>query len=117
MSGVFSLVGGAADPIAIKLNDTNPKKIAEAVTGGARVSVPWLQFTEIAGATPTLGYYILKPDATVVYLRNAKAMTAKEEVVNERGIVLLPGWALYAIAGTANQVDVTGLALLGDGNA
>jgi hypothetical protein len=115
MSGVFSLVGGAADPIAIKLTTTNATKIVEATEGSARVSVPWLQFTEIAGATPTLGYYILKPDATVVYLRNAKAMAAKEEVVNERGFVLLPGWALYAIAGTANQIDVTGLALLGDG--
>lgn len=117
MSSVFQLVGGAADPIAIKLTSTNPTKIAEAVAGGARVSVPWLQFTEIAGATPTLTYYTLKPDASVVYFRNAKAMTAKEEVYNERGIVLLPGWALYAQAGTANQIDVTGLALLGDGNA
>jgi hypothetical protein len=117
MSGVFSLVGGAADPIAIKLTTTGATKIAEAVEGGARVSIPWIKFTEIAGATPTLGYYILKPNGDVVYHRNAKAMTAKEEVVNELGIVLLPGWGLYAIAGTANQVDVTGLALLGDGNA
>ena len=92
MSGVFSLVGGAADPIAIKLTTTNATKIAEAVTGGARVSIPWLKFTEIAGATPTLGYYILKPDTTIVYHRNAKAMAAKEEVTNELGIVLLPGW-------------------------
>lgn len=116
MSGVFQLVGGAADPVAIKLTSTSATKIAEAVAGGARVSVPWVQFTEIAGSTPTLSYYILKPDATIVYLRYAKAMTAKEEVVNERGIVLLPGWGLYAIAGTANQIDVTALVLLGDGN-
>ena len=29
----------------------------------------------------------------------------------------LPGWKLCAIAGTADKIDVTGLALLGDGNA
>lgn len=117
MSSVFQLVGGAADPIAIKITTTDPTVVAEAVSGNARVSVPWLQCTEIAGSTPALTIDIRKPDGTIVYLRTAKAMTAKEAVVLDQGIVLLPGWKLRVTSSAADQVDVSGLALLGDGNA
>lgn len=109
---VFQLVGGAGDPFAAKLTDTNPLVIAESLTGNSRVSVPWLACTEIAGSTPTLSIDILKPDSTVVYLRNAKAMTAKETVVFNEGILLLPGWKLRVTAGTANQIDVVGIQLI-----
>lgn len=109
---VFQLVGGAGTPIAVKLSTTDPTVVAEATAGNSRVAVPWLQCTEIAGSTPTLTVAILKPDTSVVYLRNAKAMTAKEEVRFNEGILLLPGWKLRVTAGTADQVDVTGIALI-----
>lgn len=117
MSGVFSLVGGAADPIAKTLDDTIAIKIAEAVVGGARVSIPWFRCTALDNSLPTLGLYVEKTDGTKAYIRPVKAMADKESLLFEEGHVLLPGWKLYGIAGTANKIDVTGLALLGDGNA
>lgn len=117
MSGVFQLVGGAADPIAIKLTDTADTAIAQAVTGNARVMVPWFRCTALDSSTPTLEIYVQKKDGTKAYVRAAKAMTDKESILFEEGYVLLPGWALYVKAGAADKIDVTGLALLGDGNA
>lgn len=109
---VFQLVGGAGTPIALKITSTSPTVIAEATTGNSRVAVPWFQCTEMTGGTPSLTIDILKPDGTVVYLRNAKAMTAKEEVLKDAGILLLPGWQLRVTASPANQVDVTGITLI-----
>ena len=109
---VFQLVGGAGDPIGEKLTGTDPVVIAEAVTGDSRVSVPWFTCTEITGATPNLTIDILKPDATVIYLRNAKAMTAKETFIFSEGVLLLPGWKLRVTASAANQIDVAGIKLI-----
>lgn len=109
---VFQLVGGAGDPFAEKLTGTSPVVIAEALTGNSRVSVPWLSCTEIDGSTPNLTIDILKPDGTVVYLRNAKAMTAKETVIFNEGILLLPGWKLRVTASVADQIDVAGIQLI-----
>lgn len=117
MSSVFQLVGGAADPIGVKLTSTNATKIAEAVAGNARVSIPWVRFTALDNSLPTLGIYVEKTDGTKVYTRPVKAMADKESLLFDEGYVLLPGWKLYAIAGAADKIDVTGLALLGDGNA
>lgn len=117
MSGVFQLVGGAADPIAIKLTTTNATAIATAVEGNARVMVPWFRCTALDNTLPTLGIYVEKTDGTKAYVRPVKAMADKESLLFEEGYVLLPGWKLYVIAGTADKIDVTGLALLGDGNA
>lgn len=117
MSGVFSLVGGAADPIAIKLTTTNATKVAEATEGNARVMVPWFRCTALDSSTPTLGIYVEKADGTKAYVRPVSAMTDKQSILFEEGYVLLPGWKLYVIAGAADKIDVTGLALLGDGNA
>lgn len=117
MSSVFQLVGGAADPIGVKLSSTAATVIAQAVSGNARVSVPWVRFTALDGTLPTLGIYIEKTDGTKVYTRPVSAMTDKQSILFDEGYVLLPGWKLYAIAGTADKIDVTGLALLGDGNA
>jgi hypothetical protein len=110
---VFQLAGGTSDPIAIKLTTTSPTVIAEAVVGNSRVSVPWFQCTEIAGSTPNLTIDILKPDSSVVYLRNAVAMTAKQQVSFNEGILLLPGWKLRVTASAVDQVDVTGIRLIG----
>jgi len=118
MSSVFQLVGGAADPIAEKLDTTDPVAIAEATTGTARVSVPWFRCTALDNTLPTLDIYVQKPDGTKVYSRApSSAMTDKQSVLFDEGYVLLPGWALYVKAGTADKIDVNGLKLLGDGNA
>jgi hypothetical protein len=116
MSGVFQLVGGAADPIAIKLTTDTATKIAEAVVGNERTSVPWFRCTALDNTLPTLGIYVEKTDGTKAYVRPVKAMADKESILFEEGYVLLPGWKLYVIAGTANKIDVTGLALIGGGN-
>jgi hypothetical protein len=119
MSGVFQLVGGAADPIAAKLSTTNATVIAEATEGNARVMVPWLRCAAVDNSGPTLAVDILKPDSTVVIIRSAEALPTSggRSVLYEEGWVLLPGWKLRVTAGGADKIDVTGLALLGDGNA
>lgn len=109
---VFQLVGGSGDPIAMKLTTTNATVIAEAVSGNSRVSVPWFACTEIGGGTPNLTIDILKPDSTVVYLRNAVAMTAKERVIFNEGVLLLPGWKLRVTSSIADRVDVAGIKLI-----
>lgn len=119
MSGVFQLVGGAADPIAQKLTGTDPIVIAEATEGNARVMVPWLRCSALDNSGPTLAVDILKPDSTVVIIRSAEALPTSggRTVLYEEGWVLLPGWKLRVTPGTTDKIDVTGLALLGDGNA
>jgi hypothetical protein len=109
---VFQLVGGAGDPIAIKLTSTDTITIAEAVSGNSRVAVPWFAATEIAGATPTLTVDILKPDATVVYLRNALAMSARQTFIFNEGVLLLPGWKLRVTPSAGNQIDISGIKLI-----
>jgi hypothetical protein len=109
---VFQLVGGAGTPIALKITSTSPTVIAEATTGNSRVAVPLFSCTEIAGSTPNLTIDILKPDNTVVYLRNAKAMTAKETFTFNEGVLLLPGWKLRVTSSAADQIDVVGISLI-----
>jgi hypothetical protein len=109
---VFQLVGGAGDPIALKLTTTNATIIAEAAAGSSRVDVPWFACTEIAGSTPTLTISILKPDSTVVYLRNALAMTARQTFIFNEGVLLLPQWKLRVTASAADQIDVVGIKLI-----
>ena len=105
MSIQFALT--APNPIAVKLVTTNPTIVAGSAT--ARTVVDWLQCTEIAGATPNLTIDIFD-GTTIVFLRNAKAMTAKEEVLLIQGFALNPGQYLRVTTSVANQVDVTGMA-------
>jgi hypothetical protein len=117
MSGVFQLVGGAADPIVIKLTTTNATLVTQSIEGSERVSIPWFRCTALDNTLPTLGIYIEKKDGTKGYIRPVKAMGDKESLLFEEGHVLLPGWKLYVIAGTADKIDVTGLALIGGGSS
>lgn len=111
MSGAFQLTGGAADKIRQKLTTTSATVVAGSAT--LQTTVVWLQCTEIAGNTPnlTIEVYDAKT-STSYYLRNAKAMTAKESVLFEAGIVLSPNEFLRVTASAANQVDVVGLSLI-----
>lgn len=101
--------GQTADPIAIKLTTTGATIIAGSADN--KTLVDWVQFTEIAGATPTLTIDIYD-GTTTVYLRNALAMTAKQEVLKTHGISLNKGQYLRATASAANQIDVTGAKVL-----
>lgn len=112
MSGAFQLVGGAVDKIRQKLTTT----AATVVAGSAdyQTAVVWFQCTEITGGTPNLTIEIYDANTlTSYYLRNAKAMTAKEEVRVTEGLALQPNEFLRITSSAANQVDVVGIALLG----
>lgn len=111
MSGAFQFTGGAADKIRQKLDVTTPVIVAgsaDYITG-----IVWFACTEITGGTPNLTIEIYDANtSTSYYLRNAKAMTAKEQVFFEAGIVLNPNEFLRITSSVANQVDVVGLSLL-----
>lgn len=111
MSGVFRIAGGAIDRIRTKLNSTSPVDVA----GSADRPTPvmWFQCTEISGNTPNLTIAIYNATTTsTYYLRNAKAMTAKEEILFEAGIRLEKNEFLRITASAANQVDVVGQTIL-----
>jgi hypothetical protein len=96
-------------PIAIKLTTTNPTVIAGDTERA--VTVDWFQCTEIAGGTPNLSIELFD-GTTSVYLRKAKPMAALEEVLRTQGFTLNRGQFLRVTASVANQVDVTGVAVL-----
>jgi hypothetical protein len=111
MSGAFQLIGGAADKIRQKLTTTAATVVAGSAT--LQTAVVWFQCTEMAGGTPNLTIEVYDAATTTsYYLRNAKAMTAREGIPFEAGIVLNPNEFLRITASVANQVDVVGLSLL-----
>lgn len=113
MSSAFQLIGGAVDKIRQKLTTTSPTVVAG--SADYQTAVVWFQCTEIAGSTPNLTIEVYDADTTTsYYLRNAKAMTAKEEVRVIEGLALQPNEFLRITASAANQVDVVGIALLGN---
>ena len=112
MTSPFVLPGGAVGPIHTKLTTTG----ATVVAGDAEYQIPvvWFQCTEISGNTPALTIEVYNATTGLIYyLRNAKAMTAKEEVFKE-GIFLDKNEFLRITASVANQVDVVGMAGLGN---
>lgn len=112
MSSAFQLTGGPVESLKVKLTTTAPTIIAGSslyMTG-----VIWFQCTEITGATPNLTVEIYDDNSGVrYYLRNAKAMTPKEEVKFIEGLTLQPNEFLRVTASAANQVDIVGISLLG----
>lgn len=105
----FTQPFGPPTPIKFKLTTTAATAIAGHASYATRVA--WFQCTEITGATPNLTIEIYD-GTTSFYLRNAKAMTAKEEVLKDQGFTLDPGSFLRVTASAANQVDVVGMAAL-----
>lgn len=101
--GIFSYPGSTIEGVGYKLTTTNPTVIAGNAT--AAMQVPWFACTEITGATPNLTIELFD-GTTSFYLRNAKAMTAKESVIFDSGIWLNPGTFLRITGSVANQVDV-----------
>lgn len=91
----------------LKIADTNSHDVA----GHADypVTVYWVAFTEINGSTPNLSFAIYN-GTTTTYLRNAKAMTAKETVTWDQPIPLPKGSYLRVLSSAANQIDVIGSA-------
>lgn len=91
----------------LKIADTNNHDVA----GHAdyTVIVYWVAFTEINGSTPNLSFAIYN-GTTTTYLRNAKAMAAKETVTWDEPITLPKGSFLRVLSSAANQIDVVGSA-------
>lgn len=119
MSGAFVFQGGAADKIRQKLTTT----AATVVAGSAdyQTGVVWFECNEIAGGTPNLTVEIYNASTLVSYYLGIsgvtyilKALTAKQSVFFEAGIVLEKNEFLRVTASAADQVDVVGLALLGN---
>lgn len=105
---VFRVAGGIVAPIAVKLSSTSATEIAGSDDFTTRIA--WFQCTEITGATPDLTVE-LYDGTTSVYLRYQQAMTANEAVKFE-DIALNKGQTLRITAGTANAIDVVGLAFV-----
>lgn len=106
MVGVFSYPGSTVEDFGVKLIGTSPVAIAGNAT--AAMQVPWFACTEITGGTPNLTVEIFD-GTTSFYLRNAKAMVAKETYIFDSGIWLNPGTFLRVTASVGNQIDVVGL--------
>lgn len=113
MSGVFQLAGGVADKIRQKLTATTPTVVAGSADN--QTGVVWLACTEITGGTPNLSIEVYDAStSTSYYLRYQKAMTARETFIFEAGLLLNPNEFLRVTAGTVNQIDVVGMALMGN---
>ena len=99
----FTLTGGSILTKPTKLTTTSATVL---YTADKRTVIVCIDATEITGNTPalTLEMYDVA-NTTSHYLRNAKAMTAREEYSRERVFALPQGWQLRATAGAANQID------------
>jgi hypothetical protein len=115
-TSAFVLTGGAADRIREKITDT----VAHDVAGDSTRQTPvvWFQVNEISGGTPNLTVAVYNADTTTSYFLgtggstwNAKAMTAKQSVTFNEGIMLEKNEFLRVTI-SASAADVVGLALL-----
>lgn len=110
----FTIQGGAVQTRQVKLTTTSPTTIVDGGESGTVVIAVYA--AEITGNTPafTLEKY---NGTTSYYLRNAKAMTAREEYARDVIVVLKVGESLRATAGAANQIDVFVTYIPGDRTA
>lgn len=108
-SGAFQYPGSTAEAIQFKLTTTSPTVIAG--NANSVIQVAWFACSEIAAGTPNLTVE-LWDGTTSFYLRNAKAMTAKETYIFDNGIWLRQGTFLRVTASVANQIDVVGITSL-----
>jgi hypothetical protein len=99
---------GSPVNIAVKIAVITPVVIAGDAT--KPTIIDWIQCTEIVGGVANLTID-LYDGTTAVYLRNAVAMTAKQQVLLTQGIHLNPGQYLRVTASIANNVDVVGVAV------
>ncbi len=99
----YTIQGGSIQTAKVKLSTTSPTVIVDGGSSGAIVVAVYA--AEIAGATPNLTLEVYN-GSTSTYLRNAKAMSAKEENVRDTIITLKAGESLRATASAANQIDV-----------
>lgn len=98
----YTVNGGAVLTEVVKLSTTSATDL---LTAKGKTLVIAIYAAETAGSTPALT--IEKYDGTTsFYLRNAKAMTAKELVQMDLLVSLKNGEKLRATAGAANQIDI-----------
>ena len=100
----FSFTGGALLTKAAKLSTTAATTILSTTQ---RTNVLSIVCTEIAGGTPNLTVEVYDTaNTTSYYVRNAKAMTAKETYIFNEFLVVPANWALRVTSSVADQVDV-----------
>lgn len=110
----FTIQGGNVQTRQVKLSSTSPTVVVDGGQSGA--VVVGVYAAEITGNTPA--FSLEKYDGTTsYYLRNAKAMTAREEYARDLIVVLKAGESLRATAGAANQIDVLATYIPGDRTA
>lgn len=97
----FTLTGGSILTEPVKLTTTGVTTLYAATK---RTVIVGIEATEIAGATPALTL-ALWDGTNYYYLRNAKAMAAREEYSRDKPFALQSGWELRATASAANQID------------
>jgi hypothetical protein len=108
-ASAFGFPGTTAEQIAMKITGTGPTVFAGDAASAQQVA--WFQVTERAGGTASLTIDLF--DGTTAYIiNNLAAMTARGEYLYGRGFWLPPGWFLRVTTGSANQVDVVGLATI-----
>lgn len=107
----YTIQGGNVQTRMTKLTNTSVTTLIDGNPSGAIII--GIYATEIAGLTPSLTLDIWD-GTTATYLRNAKALTAKEENQRDIIVVLKPGQSLRATATAANQIDVVTTYIPGD---
>lgn len=107
----YTIQGGNVQTRYTKLASTGVTTILDGGQSGAIVVA--IYAAEINGSTPTLtiDHY---DGTTTTYLRNLKAMTAREEYSRDIIIVLKAGQLLQATASAANQIDICVTYIPGD---
>ncbi len=104
-AGAFQIFGGTAQNMLFKLSTANATVIAGNAVGS--VIVYWVQFAEIAGATPAITLETYDGTTSFFHIKS-KALTANGFIMFDAGIWLAPNQFLRATASAANQIDVTG---------
>ena len=109
----YTVNGGTVLTKAVKLTTTSATDI---LTASGKTLIVAIYAAEIAGATPSLT--IEKYDGTTsYYLRNAKAMTARELLELNVLLNLSHGEKLRATASAADQIDIWVAYLVADKTA
>lgn len=104
-AGAFQIIGGTAQNILFKLTGTGATIIAGNALGS--VIVYWVQFAEIAAATPNITLETYDGVTSFFHIKS-RALTANGFILFDAGIWLAPNQFLRATASAGNQIDVTG---------
>ncbi len=116
-SSVFAFNNGQATNLVAKVTGNTPVVVVDGTTG--QINVGWFAVSETAGATPNLTVELYDVNAAISYYLGdsfqnktwvANAVTAKQSVPFERGLVVPLGFQLRVTSSSVTGgFDVTGL--------